>query len=197
MRTLTSYIALIILVSAGGRCLAQETVAKPAKVSKFTLYAGLGPNFYFNNLVLAKDQVNEFNYAFVARFMWEPEYFVSIGFETGYNKLYTVSTGKGTANELHIVNAAIPLQGVVSMKFLKHYYGNFTMGQSILLNTVSRPVKEDDKASTFSMSDFGLAFGYRKPVGEKWYLGTEVKGYYSSKLQDMNIGLVFMAGWRF
>ena len=198
MRTLTSYIACILLVCSANRCMAQEAVSKkPAKTARFILYAGLGPNFYFNNLVLAKDEVNEFNYAFVARFMWEPEYFLSIGFETGYNKLYTVSAGKGTANELHIVNAAIPLQGVVSMKFLKHFYGNFTMGQSILLNKVSRANKEDDKATTFSLSDFGLAFGYRKPVGEKWYLGTELKGYYSTKLNDKNIGLVFMAGYRF
>ncbi len=192
MRTFVVYILLAALACTAGNAVAQQA----AKPSKFTLYAGLGPNYYFNNLGLAKEQVNEFNYAFVARFMWEPEYFLSIGFETGYNKLYTVKAGMGTPNEIHIVNAAVPLQGVVSMKFFQHFYGSFTMGQSILLNKVSSPGKGEENASTFSMSDFGAAIGYRKAAGRKWYLGSELKGYYSGKLQDRNIGLVFMAGYR-
>lgn len=192
MRRPIAYIVLIWLSCTAGNCFAQQA----AKPSKFSLYAGLGPNYYLNNLTLAKDKVKEFNYSFVARFMWEPEYFLSIGFETGYNKLYTVKAGEGTADEIHIVNAAIPLQGVVSMKFFGHFYGSFTMGQSILLNKVSSPTKGEENASTFSMSDFGVALGYRKEMGSKWFLGSELKGYYSGKLQDRNIGLVFMAGYR-
>jgi hypothetical protein len=182
---------LVVVITTEG--LAQQ---QPVKQSKFTLYAGFGPNYYLNNLVLAKDQVNEFSYAFVTRFMWEPEYFLSIGFETGYNRLYSAKGGEGTPNEIHIVNAAIPLQGVVTMKFLKHFYGSFTMGQSILLNKVKSASKGQENSTIFSMSDFGVAAGYRKPLNTKWFLGAELKGYYSSKLNDKNIGLVFLAGYR-
>jgi hypothetical protein len=193
MRIFIVYIPCLILCFMANETVAQQPDAKP---SKFTLYAGLGPNYYFNNLGVGKDQVNELNYAFVARFMWEPEYFLSIGFETGYNKLYTVKAGQGTVNETHIVNAAIPLQGVVTMRFFQHFYGSFTMGQSILLNKVTSASKGEENASTFSMSDFGVAAGYKKAIGTKWFLGTELKAYYSGKLQDRNMGLVFMAGYR-
>ena len=111
--------------------------SKSLKKRKFTLYTGLGPNFYFNNLVISKDYVRELNYAFVTRFMWEPEHFLSLGFETGYNRLYSIKESPNANSQIKINNAAIPIQLVVSMKFLKDFYGSFTMGQSILLNNVS------------------------------------------------------------
>jgi hypothetical protein len=179
---------------------AQETSATTIKKYKFTVYAGLGPNFYFNNLVLAKDYVGEFNYQFVARFMWEPEHLLSLGFETGYNRLYHIKENPSTTSEVKISNALVPLQLVISMKFLKQFYGNFTMGQSILLNNVTAANNgnsQQTSASNVSLGDFGLAVGYRKSFNTRFYLGSEFKGYYSSKLNDKNIGLVFMSGYRF
>jgi hypothetical protein len=185
-----------------GFCIANTTLAqetpkvKSEKKSKLTLYAGVGPNFYFNNVVVGKSGVNEFNYSFVTRLMWEPEHFLSLGFETGYNRLYTVNLATGASNETHIVNAVIPIQGMVSMKFLKHFYGNFSMGQGILLNKVHTANNGDVNASVISLGDFGAGIGYRKLVQKKWFLGAELKGYYSTKLDDKNIGLIFMAGYK-
>jgi hypothetical protein len=179
---------------------AQETSAKTIKKYKFTVYTGLGPNFYFNNLVLAKDYVGEFNYQFVARFMWEPEHVLSLGFETGYNRLYHIKENPSATSEVKITNALVPLQLVISMKFLKQFYGNFTMGQSVLLNNVTAANNgnsQQTNASNVSLGDFGLAVGYRKSFNTRFYLGSEFKGYYSSKLNDKNIGLVFMSGYRF
>jgi hypothetical protein len=187
----------IICICMAHTSIAQEApTIKAEKKSKYTLYAGVGPNFYFNNVVVGKSGVNEFNFAFVARFMWEPEHFLSLGFETGYNRLYTVNLAAGAANETHIVNSVIPIQGVVSMKFLKHFYGNFSMGQGILLNKVHTASSGDVNASVVSLGDFGAGIGYRKLVQKKWFLGAELKGYYSTKLDDKNIGLVFMAGYK-
>jgi hypothetical protein len=172
---------------------------KPSKKRLFTVYAGLGPNFYINNLEVSKKYVREWNMAFVTRIMWEPEHFLSLGFETGYNGLYSIKEA-GTNSEVKISNAAIPLQLVISMKFLKQFYGNFTMGQSILLNKVSTTyngVSNTNNASNVSLGDFGAAIGYRKSISERFYLGTELKGYYSAKLDDQNLGLVVMTGYRF
>src|SRR6266550_9613730 len=55
----------------------------------FTVYGGIGPSYYFNNLVVGKQGVHELGYSVVGRFMWEPEYFLSLGFETGYFRLYS------------------------------------------------------------------------------------------------------------
>jgi hypothetical protein len=190
-------IFLCVLCFSGS---AQEATTTPIRKYKFTVYAGVGPNFYFNNLVLAKDYVREFNYQFVTRFMWEPEHLLSLGFETGYNRLYSIKQNPSDTSEVKITNASVPIQLVISMKFLKEYYANFTMGQSVLLNHVTASNNSNNNktnASNVSLGDFGLAVGYRKSFNTRFYLGCELKGYYSSKLNDKNIGLVFMSGYRF
>ncbi len=173
--------------------------AKPKK-HRFSIYAGLGPNFYFNNLEVSKQYVREFNFAFVTRFMWEPGHNLSLGLETGYNGLYSIKENPTVVSQVKISNAVIPIQLVISMKFLQDFYGSFTMGQSILLNKVytKTPIGEQRSTATnLSLGDFGLAAGYKKSISPKIYLGAEIKGFYSSKLDDKNLGLVFLTGYRF
>jgi hypothetical protein len=114
------------------RSAAQEKQPAKEKKHKFALYAGIGPNVYFNNLELAKNSVNVVNYSFVGRIMWEPEHFLSLGIESGYYRLYTVKSPE--AGNVFISNSAIPIQIVVSMRFLKSFYFAGSLGQSILLN---------------------------------------------------------------
>ena len=64
-----------------------QTGDAAVKKHRWTVSGGIGPNYFINNLQLAKDKVTELNYSFVARLMWEPEYFLSLGVETGYNRL--------------------------------------------------------------------------------------------------------------
>ena len=68
-----------------------ESTPPPVKRDKFAFYAGIGQNMYFNNLVLAKDNVNPLNYSIAGRIMWEPEHLLSIGIESGYYRLYSVT----------------------------------------------------------------------------------------------------------
>jgi len=169
----------------------------PAKKNRrYTVYGGIGPSYYFNNLVIGKQGVHEFGYSVVGRFMWEPEYFLSLGFETGYFRLYSADYATGT-NTAHITNSIVPIQLIISMKFLKNYYCNFSMGQSILINKVTTTVSGNFDATTISLGDFGLTAGYRRTISERFYLATELKGYYASKLDDKNIALAFLAGYRF
>src|SRR5579872_6997442 len=94
-------------------------IEQPAYIPRhrFSVYAGVGPSYYFNNLQLAWDHVNVVNYSVLARFMWEPEHFLSLGLETGYYRLYTLKTDQ--PDKVFISNSAIPIQIVVSMKFLQ------------------------------------------------------------------------------
>jgi hypothetical protein len=195
--TLYKTFLAILVGSIAFSSMAQTTDIAPVKKYRFTFYAGVGPNFYLNNLVLAKDKVNEFNYSFVGRIMWEPAHNLSLGIESGYNRLYSVSAELPPPHgSVHIVNVAIPIQIVVSMKFFKNYYANFSMGQSILLNKVNTTENGSFNATTVSLGDFGATIGYRRLVNDRIYIGAEIKGYYSSKLQDRNIALVFLGGFR-
>lgn len=151
---------------------------------------------YLNNLEVGTDQVKPVNYTFVARLMWEPEYFVRMGFETGYNQLYRMSGSNPVTGNVTIVNSVIPIQGVVSMKFMKHFYGNFNLGFGLLLNNVETQNLGNFDDSVMSLSDFAIAVGYRKDMSDRFTLGAELRGTYSGKLQDRNIALCFMAGYR-
>jgi hypothetical protein len=194
--------SVLLMVLASTIALHAQDLSNAAKPKKhrFSIYAGMGPSFYFNNLEVSKQYVREFNFAFVTRFMWEPGHNLSLGLETGYNGLYSIKENPTVVSQVKISNAAIPIQLVISMKFLQDFYGSFTMGQSILLNKVytKTPLGEQRSTATnLSLGDFGLAAGYKKSISPRLYLGAELKGFYSSKLDDKNLGLVFLTGYRF
>jgi len=173
---------------------AQTENTAPVKKDHFALYAGIGPNIYFNNLVLAKDNVNEFNYSFAGRIMWEPEHLISLGIESGYYRLYTVDFPE--LPDVKISNSAIPIQVVISMKILKKFYCNFSSGQTILINKAHTP-NDNVNASTLSLGDFAGTFGYKYPLKNHFSLQAEVKYFHASKLNDSNAALIFLAGYSF
>jgi len=173
----------------------QNGDGETGKYHKFSVYAGVGPSYFFNNLVILKDEVNSFQYAFSARFMWEPQHsFLSLGFETGYYRLYTVNSSKPRAD---ISNSSVPLQFVVSMKFSKKLYANWSMGQSITFNNVSNTDSSYNfNANTWSLSDFSATVGYRFIQKPRISYAAEIKGYYSSGYQNATIALLFIVGFR-
>jgi len=190
------WIFLLVVACASlntGTAGAQDKAPVQAKKHKFTFYAGLGPNIYFNNLVLAKDYVKEFNYSFMGRLMWEPEHRLSIGIESGYYCLYRVDFGD--QSDVKIANYAIPIMLAVNMKFLKDFYINLNTGQSILKNSVTNTLQGDILASNLSLGDFSGALGYKRQWKNWMTLGVETKFYYASKLNDKNIALLFVAGF--
>jgi hypothetical protein len=195
IQTLVLSMAMLLAAFLPGDLLAQSAET-PKKSHRWAVYGGLGPNIYLNNLEIAADRVKPLNYTFVARLMWEPEYFLSLGVETGYNQLYTMSGSHPATGDVRIVNAVVPLQGVISMRFSEHFYGNFNLGFGILLNNVSTGLLGDFDASVMSMGDFTAALGYRKNMTDRFTLGGELRGYYSGKLQDRNVALVVVAGYK-
>jgi hypothetical protein len=78
--------SVLLMVLASTIALHAQDLSNTAKPKKhrFSIYAGMGPSFYFNNLEVSKQYVREFNFAFVTRFMWEPGHNLSLGLETGY-----------------------------------------------------------------------------------------------------------------
>jgi hypothetical protein len=187
-------IGILIIASSAHSAAQTNNDAQPSK-SKFAVYAGFGPNYYFNNLQIGKNYVNEFNYSFTARFMWEPEHLLSLGFETGYYRLYTFN-GPGAA-QVHITNTAIPLQVVISMKLPAAFYVNFSMGQSLLHNSATSGSFPTFKTSALSVADFSGTLGYRYKFNDKFSISAEGKYFYSSSFVDKNIALLFVGGFRF
>jgi hypothetical protein len=191
----TKHILILLFVFISFNTFAQSE--SKSHIRKFTIYAGIGPNYYFNNLTLGKKYVNELNYSIVGRIMWEPEHNLSLGFESGYNRLYTIKENFDTTGSLHIVNSAIPIQIVVCMKFTENIYANFTMGQSILQNKVSTSDFGAFNANSVSLGDFSGGIGYKKRIKDRYFICAEAKYFTSSKLQDKNMALIFLGGYSF
>jgi hypothetical protein len=190
---------LIIVFSIcliGSRSMAQTGQAAPEKYRKFAIYAGVGPSYFFNNLVAFKNDVNAFNYAASFRVMWEPQHsFLSLGLESGYYRLYTVKTTQ--PRDAKVINTAIPLQFVVSMKFSKKLYADWSMGQSFLYNKVEVSGSTDNfNASATSLADFSATVGYRFIQKARISYAAEFKGYYSSSYANGTIALLFIVGFR-
>jgi hypothetical protein len=165
------------------------------KRHRHSVYLGVGPNYYFNNLVKFKDQVNELNYSFVGRYMWEPEHWLTIGFETGYYRLYSINFNG--PNHTSVRNSAIPFQLIVGTKFLKKFYFNFGIGRSLLINDITTDFDGEYDATTFSLADISTTLGYKKQLNERFSLSSEMKLYYASKASDMNLALAFVVGYGF
>lgn len=195
-RRVVGQVMTMVCMSLATLASAQSAETPAVKQHRWAVYGGIGPNVYLNNLEIAADKVKPLNYSFVARLMWQPEYFLSVGIETGYNQLYTLSGSHPATGDVKIVNSIVPLQGVISMKFSERFYGNFNLGFGFLFNNVSTDKLGNFDASVMSLGDFAAAIGYRKDVTDRITIGGELRGYYSGKLQDRNIALVFMAGYR-
>jgi hypothetical protein len=174
---------------------------QPEKYRKFSLYAGVGPSYFFNNLTVFKNDVNCFNYSFSFRAMWEPRHsFLSLGIETGYYRLYTVSStvtnGTQTTNAT-VKNSSIPIQLCVSMKFSPKLYANWSMGQSILISSVNAPGTTGNfNSHSTSLSDFSATLGYRFIQKARISYAAEFKGYYSSSYANGTIALLFIVGFK-
>jgi hypothetical protein len=183
--------------------LAQNGEGETGPYHKFAVYGGVGPSYFFNNLIIFKNQVNSFGYAFSARVMWEPQHsFLSIGIETGYFRLYTASgtisdSLSGQQSNVHVSNSSIPIQLVISMKFSKQIYANWAMGQSITFNQVSASgITTNHNASTWSLADFTATVGYRFIQKTRISYAAELKGFYSSSYSNGTIAAVFIVGYR-
>jgi hypothetical protein len=171
--------------------------AKPPKEKKhrFSFYGGIGPSYFFNNLVTSKNEVNPWGYSIVGRIMWEPPFNLSLGFETGYMRLYTVNYNQPVS--AHVSNSLIPLQLVVSMKFLKNCYGNFAMGQSVLQNRASAEGYGNFDSNNFSLGDFSATVGYKHKYQSRVSIGAEAKYYLSTGYNNSTISIIAMVGYNF
>ena len=192
-------IFILCMSLLAGRSMAQSDQME--KYRKFAVYAGVGPSYFFNNLKAFKNDVNSFNYAISARVMWEPEHsFLSLGFETGYFRLYTANsavTVGGVSTNAHVSNSSVPLQFVVSMKFSKEFYADWAMGQSITFNQVdAQGVETNHNATTWSLADFSATVGYRFIQKARISYAAEFKGFYSSSYANGTIALLFIVGYR-
>lgn len=125
-----------------------------------------------------------------ARFMYESEYNLKIGFETGYLQITGINhqniSNEFGNSEVNAQLSAIPFLIVFTMNY-KDFYINYGKGAYYMLSkvnafgTISR--------SSELVAGFNIGFSYKYPINEKWKIGFDSKYYYMS---DNSSSLIFV-----
>lgn len=161
----------------------------------FSAQVEFGPNYYFNNLEIFKDNLEPLNFSFYGKIMWNTRYRLSFGIESGFVRLYRLNDfTAGSTSEIHMT--AIPVHAAIEMKLNKQFYANFSFGPSFIRNTLTS-TKGEQVTHTFSISDISFGFGYRHQFKNEMFLGVETKFFYSSKSEDRSIALPVFVGINF
>ena len=191
------YLILLSLLAIGYMAKAQDPDSVRTRKHRLALYLGAGPSLYFNNLQVSRDRIDPWNYSLTARFMWEPEHFLSLGLETGYYRLYSANFPQGTGGPTRIVKTAVPVSLVTSIRFLRGGYANVSIGQTCLTSWAEGAAIGETATSRWSLADFGISAGYRYRVINRISIGIEAKSFYSSKYQDGNVAILAMVSYQF
>jgi hypothetical protein len=167
----------------------------------FLLTIGGGYGHYFNTFtnVLDKDISNN-RPSFYARFMWQPEHLVGIGFESGYYEFYsTTRIETGTSSEKLTTNLnIIPLFISFSIKATKHLKVDFATGGALMEYTVlkNKSRKGSVTGTALSMSDFAAGIGWYTPLGKRFQIGAETRYMYIGKTADSHVSLSLNLAWK-
>lgn len=166
----------------------------PQRQHHFTVYAGVGPTYFFNNVVTGSALVNEWNYSVDFRLMWEPQHRLSLGIESGYYRLYTANATNPV--KVNIVNSAVPVHIVAVMNLLKALYLNFSFGPTFLSNKVHADQYGDFDASSVSLADFSGMLEYRFKQVQRFNFAVGSKFFYTSHTNDKTLALLLIVGYK-
>lgn len=183
MRANLKIVALILLF-----CSSQVLWAQSRDVGyKVNLDLGFGYSYYLTSLEYENLHYRPF--VLTTRLMWQPEHLLRIGLESGYVPLYLIETKEAQSvfgeTDITISLDALPIMFIFSMEVHSKFeiYGG--IGGFILFSEMN---SFDNKVSSISWSngsEIGASFWFFQK-GD-WQIGSEMKTYYISKLDDWDL----------
>lgn len=173
----------------------------PESSRSLKLMIGGGIGNYINTFTNVLDEdVHNNRPAFSGKLMWQPEFRLRLGLESGYYFIYsttriqTVNGSEKLTSKLKVV----PLFLSVSMKVINHLELNFGTGWAKMIYTVNTSTSKKDKVNgnTYSRSNYTAGFTYLYPLGEKLDLGMEFKYLYLGKTDDTSISALVTVSYK-
>ena len=163
---------------------AQSNDSIPKTRSHYSLAIGTGWSHYFSNMqtVSSRDVQKDF-IGISLRFLWEPEYLVSLGLETGVYRIYRVNKVLNAEYTMDSRMYVIPFMLVVRMKIIDHLYLSVAPGLALQFSQISGI---GDKVNThqFSYANFEACASYLYPVSKHFEIGGEARLFYIGKTND-------------
>ena len=161
--------------------------------SHYTLAIGVGWSHYFANmdLVPARNVKKDFIGASF-RFMWEPEYRLSLGLETGLYRIFRVDSTLTSEYTLDAKMYVVPLLLVIRMRIVDHFYLSVAPGLAVQFSQISG-IGEKISSTQYSMSNFEGCASYLYPLSKHLIVGGEARIFHFGKTNDyiMSINAVF------
>jgi hypothetical protein len=137
------------------------------------------------------------------RLIWHPEHLLSVGIETGYQKLYSINPKIDVPEfgtyDVKASMFAVPIFIVFTMRAFPESIPNlnilFAPGIFILLNS-GEAFNEEIQSSQIS-NGFTSGVSYLQPISEIFAIGGEIKYSQIAKIQDSDISIQLMLSYKF
>lgn len=145
-----------------------------AKTARFSVTLGSGWSHYIDNLDYGSKNLKKDFAGLAFRLMWEPEYRLSLGLESG---LYTLFSKQSPANAPTVGDVSrriTPALLHLRMRMIHHFYLGTGFGLAFLTNT-TRYVDQKIVTKTISLSNYQFSASYLHPLGKQLQIGAEAK----------------------
>lgn len=179
------------------------TVFAQNRDTLYSLSVDIGGGYLRYITTLDYESLDQNGYSGTVRIMWHPEHLLSLGFETGYQYLYSINpkitTVEFGTSEAKASMVSVPLFAIFSMKVFPELLPNlevkFGPGVFLLYNR-GEIFNEKIKSSLISI---GMVTGvtYLHPLNDFIAVGGEIKYHNISKIQDSDLTINLMFSYKF
>jgi hypothetical protein len=170
----------------------RDSVARGVSIT-----VGNGISHYINTLNTNPNRtaLRQNFYCYSFRLMWEPEYRLSLGIETGYYKAYEVE--RIDNNRVSSASlAVVPILFRVQMRFFKRFYASASTGVSFHQASIDL-LGNQSKSETMGFSNLQFSVGYIYPITKQFGMGLETKFLSENKTEDMILMAEVVARYQF
>lgn len=162
---------------------------------------GGGYGYYFNTFSnVSNDDIAIYKPNFSAKLIWQPEYKLRIGIESGYYPIYSTSKFQTDNNTIQLTTHldVIPFFFNISMVLHKNLEASFATGWASMKYFISSKNGRRGSVTGSTMSKYNILVGlnYYLPIGKRIDIGTEVKYLYLGKTLDNHMSVTISMSYK-
>ena len=193
-------ISALLAIFSCAMSIAQSAIkknVKPPRHYSFVLYAGTGLSAYTAKIntepIGLQTNIKQTSLYETIRVMWQPNYRLRLGIETGYTNLYSYTLKNGNIPG-KVSLSAIPILVVWSIKIVNRV--NLFAGFGSYFLTTHLNYNGKVKSRTLSLGS-NVALNYVLPVSKKMGIAAEAKWLNAFQTKDNMLAFQFQLVWKF
>jgi hypothetical protein len=162
---------------------AQTKDSVKVRLNHYTLTVGAGWTHYINNLEYGDNNIKTNSAGVSFKFFWEPEHRLSLGLESGYYRMFSISGKANDNTKVVISRMVVPMLLLVRMRIVNKFYLGAGMGLAFITNKASDG-NEKIVTKVTSLSNYEASASYVYPLSRHWLVGGEFKMFNFGNLDD-------------